>query len=93
MSKTPSAVSGGAWARAGSNPEASSAAVRMIGRAVAHLGELISRRLMLQLERRAVAELSALDDRMLKDIGLTRGSIPHAVRSGLQEAIFHPGRR
>jgi uncharacterized protein YjiS (DUF1127 family) len=30
--------------------------------------------------RAAVAQLQALDDRMLKDIGLNRGDIEHAVR-------------
>jgi uncharacterized protein YjiS (DUF1127 family) len=30
--------------------------------------------------RAAVAQLHALDDRMLKDIGLNRGDIEHAVR-------------
>jgi uncharacterized protein YjiS (DUF1127 family) len=32
--------------------------------------------------RRGIDELMALDDRMLSDIGLTRGSIEHAARYG-----------
>lgn|SRR5262245_4917906 len=32
--------------------------------------------------RRGVDELMALDDRMLSDIGLTRGSVEHAARYG-----------
>lgn len=32
--------------------------------------------------RRDYATLSNLDDRMLKDIGLTRGSIDNAIRNG-----------
>ena len=32
--------------------------------------------------RRAMTELMALDDRMLADIGLTRGQVGHAARHG-----------
>jgi uncharacterized protein YjiS (DUF1127 family) len=32
--------------------------------------------------RRAVHELMALDDRMLRDVGLGRAEIEHAVQSG-----------
>jgi len=31
-------------------------------------------------EQRAIDQLQRMDDRMLSDIGLTRGEIPHAVR-------------
>ncbi len=33
-------------------------------------------------ERRAIRELSVLDDRSLNDIGLVRGNIHSAVRAG-----------
>ena len=36
----------------------------------------------LMAERRDHARLSNLDDHMLKDIGLTRGSIRSAIRNG-----------
>jgi uncharacterized protein YjiS (DUF1127 family) len=36
--------------------------------------------------RRAVHALASLDDRMLRDIGLDRGQIDHAVRQGRQAA-------
>jgi len=36
--------------------------------------------------RRAMHALASLDDRMLRDIGLERGQIDHAVREGRQAA-------
>jgi len=36
--------------------------------------------------RRAMRSLASLDDRMLRDIGLERGQIDHAVRQGRQAA-------
>jgi len=36
--------------------------------------------------RRAMRSLASLDDRMLRDIGLERGQIEHAVRQGRQGA-------
>jgi uncharacterized protein YjiS (DUF1127 family) len=36
----------------------------------------------LMAERRTRAQLSRLDDYMLKDIGLSRGSIESAIRKG-----------
>jgi len=36
--------------------------------------------------RRAMHALASLDDRMLRDIGLERGQIDHAVRQGRQAA-------
>ena len=36
--------------------------------------------------RRATRSLASLDDRMLRDIGLERGQIDHAVRMGRQSA-------
>jgi uncharacterized protein YjiS (DUF1127 family) len=46
------------------------------------LAELWSRALRERKNRWAIAELLALDDRMLKDIGLSRGEIDHAARHG-----------
>jgi|SRR5262245_57965167 len=36
--------------------------------------------------RRAMRSLASLDDRLLRDIGLDRGQIDHAVRQGRQAA-------
>src|SRR5262245_41335716 len=50
-----------------------------------------ARRLVAELakelaSRRALHALASLDDRMLRDIGLERGQIDHAVRQGRQAA-------
>ena len=38
--------------------------------------------------RRAVDELMAMDDRMLADIGVSRGEILHAARHGLERTTL-----
>jgi uncharacterized protein YjiS (DUF1127 family) len=38
---------------------------------------------------RAIAELQALDDHMLKDIGLTRGEIESCVRQGRYRRTYY----
>ena len=38
-------------------------------------------------DRRALDELRRLDDRMLSDIGLARGNLEEAVRSGVRTAV------
>ncbi|MGH6880526.1 MAG: DUF1127 domain-containing protein, partial [Hypericibacter sp.] len=45
-------------------------------------GRLWSSLVLGHQNRRAIADLSALDDRMLKDIGVSRGQIVRAVRDG-----------
>jgi uncharacterized protein YjiS (DUF1127 family) len=41
--------------------------------------------------RSAIRELHQLDDRMLADIGITRGEIESAVRNGLPTRLTHTG--
>jgi uncharacterized protein YjiS (DUF1127 family) len=41
--------------------------------------------------RRAIRELHQLDDRMLADIGISRGEIEPAVRNGLPTHVTHTG--
>src|ERR1700737_3144641 len=41
--------------------------------------------------RRAIRELHQLDDRMLADIGISRGEIESAVRNGLPTRVTHTG--
>jgi uncharacterized protein YjiS (DUF1127 family) len=41
--------------------------------------------------RSAIRELQQLDDRMLADIGISRGEIESAVRNGLPTRVIHTG--
>lgn len=85
MSMTPATVSGGARSHAEAFKSAGAALWRRLANTV---GAVIAERLVRLAEQRAVDALSALPDRQLKDIGLTRFDIPHAVRHGLQEPVF-----
>lgn len=59
---------------------------RLKARVGAYVAECIRRRAI----RRAEAQLRGLDDRMLRDIGLTRSEIHVAVRSTEQEFLLMP---
>jgi uncharacterized protein YjiS (DUF1127 family) len=48
-----------------------------------YIGSLIRAYAAWRQYRKAVAQLYSLDDRMLRDIGLDRASIPHAAQNGL----------
>jgi uncharacterized protein YjiS (DUF1127 family) len=74
------ALSMGPFAAAGLREMAGGVAVRLValGRALVDRGVRAHRR------RTALRELEALDDRMLKDIGLTRGAIPYEIDRALR---------
>jgi uncharacterized protein YjiS (DUF1127 family) len=76
MTMSSSTIAGTLARRAGLNAESWPAALaRAMKLGIAGIG---SRRRL----RRDIDELRALDDRMLRDIGLRRGDIEYAVRSG-----------
>jgi uncharacterized protein YjiS (DUF1127 family) len=66
IAPTPTALSNGLWA--------------ILARAVTKTWECIAAYLYRRALRRTEAELMSLDDRLLRDIGLTRSEIPAAVR-------------
>jgi uncharacterized protein YjiS (DUF1127 family) len=43
--------------------------------------------------RRSLREIQSFDDKMLRDIGLQRGGIEHALRHGVAELAVDPLRR
>lgn len=51
-------------------------------RGLAWSGAILADIVLWRLQRRAARELRALDDRMLKDIGIAREEIDHVVRRG-----------
>ncbi|MFC3677816.1 DUF1127 domain-containing protein [Ferrovibrio xuzhouensis] len=63
------------------------AVAKLVRTGVANLKTLAVRFKARQQQRRAVEELNALDDQMLRDIGLSRSQIPAAV-AGLIERPF-----
>lgn len=63
------------------------AVAKLVHTGVANLKTLAVRFKARQQQRRAMEELNALDDQMLRDIGLSRSQIPAAV-AGLVERPF-----
>ena len=52
-----------------------------------------SRIVQWQRQRRDILELQRMDDRLLADIGITRGEVEHMVRNGRwSQASFEPER-
>lgn len=63
------------------------AVAKLVKTGLVNLKTLAARYKAHQQQRRAVEELNALDDQMLRDIGLSRSEIPAAV-AGLIERPF-----
>jgi uncharacterized protein YjiS (DUF1127 family) len=59
----------------------------LLGTLGARSGRLVAALARELAARRAMRSLASLDDRMLRDIGLDRGQIDHAVRRGRQAAL------
>lgn len=61
------------------------------GRRILAAGTALAARLRQRRRRRtAIAQLNALDDRLLADIGLTRDAIPAVVDAMVQTAVQEP---
>ena len=63
------------------------AVAKLVRTGLANLKTLAAQYKARQQQRRAMEELNALDDQMLRDIGLSRSQIPAAV-AGLMERPF-----
>jgi len=58
------------------------------GVAVGLVGRLIEK-IRFELEvRRSLREVQGFDDKMLRDIGLQRGGIEHALRNGIADPVL-----
>ncbi len=77
-STTPSAQGPWSGAQARDSDAATSLWGHVVAAAQAYLAALAQRR----LRRRAMQELERLDDRILRDIGVTRSEIGYVVRYG-----------
>jgi uncharacterized protein YjiS (DUF1127 family) len=64
---------------------ANGAAFGIVSHLISRAGRILAQRILEQAYRKAEKKLMQLDDRMLRDIGLTRGEIASAVRSCEQE--------
>jgi uncharacterized protein YjiS (DUF1127 family) len=65
--------------------DANGAAFGIVTGLISRAGRMLAQHLLERAYRRAEKKLMELDDRMLRDIGLTRSEITSAVRSSEQE--------
>lgn len=70
------------WPGAGRVADTASTLGAGVRGALAVLGAAVARVIAWRLHRKATSDLAALDDRMLRDMGLNRGDIVRAVRRG-----------
>ena len=56
---------------------------------ISRAGQMLAQRLLERAYRKAEKKLMELDDRMLRDIGVSRGKIASVVRHSEQERMQH----
>ena len=69
--------------------DANRAGVGVVTDIISRAGQMLAQHLLERAYRRAEKKLMELDDRMLRDLGLTRSEIASAIRYSEQERTQH----
>jgi hypothetical protein len=69
---------------------ANGAGVRIVTDMISSVGQMLAQPILERAYRKAEKKLMELDDRVLRDIGLSRSEITSAVRHSEQERTPHP---